>query len=67
MRTEFYLQVKHTHTRRVSDTAVIVETWQCFTNSPVIKELLSIVREKPLLNRSNYRITNNQQLPTVAF
>jgi len=64
MRTEFYLQVKYTHRKHGSGT---VETWQCFTNSPVITELLSLVWDKPLLSRRNYRITNNQQLPTVAF
>jgi len=63
----FYLEIKYTSTKHNGGTPVTIETWQYFTYSPIITELLSLVKEKPLLSRRNYRITNNQQLPTVAF
>ena len=60
----FYLEVRHSYTRQDGGTG---ETWQCFTSSPIITELLSLVWDKPLMSRSSYRITNNKQLPTITF
>jgi len=64
---QFYLEVRRTYKRYDGGAIVIVETWQCFINSPIIAELLGLVSDKPLLSRSNYRITNNKQQLIVTF
>jgi len=67
----FYLEKKQTFTKRANGAARLTdlcgETWHVFTRSPDLLELLKIVAEKPLLNQPDYRITNDQGLPTIQF